>query len=197
MATCVSKKAASVLAGFMDLSRYSVSHFDRGASRLKEMLWQCFSLVFFRTPCPLPSALRVTLLRAFGARIGNSVVIRAGVNITFPWRFEAGDHVWIGEDVTILTLARVTIGSHVCVSQKAYLCTGSHDFRSETFELQTRPVTVGDRVWIAAQTFIAPGVRIGEGSMVCAGAVVIENVPERSIVRGNPATVFRRLGAMS
>jgi putative colanic acid biosynthesis acetyltransferase WcaF len=178
----------------MDLSRYSAAHFDRGASRMKEALWQVVSFFFFRMPWPLPSALRVALLRAFGARIGDSVIIRAGVNITFPWRVEVGNHVWFGEDVTVLSLARVTIGSHVCLSQKAYLCTGSHDFRKETFDLQTRPITVGDRAWIAAQTFVAPGVNIGQGSMICAGAVVIEDVPERTIVRGNPATVFRKLG---
>ena len=181
----------------MDLSRYSVAHFDRGASRLREMLWQVVSFPFFRLPCPLPSAVRVALLRAFGARIGNYAVVRAGVNITFPWRLEMGDHVWIGEEVTILSLARVTLGSHVCISQKAFLCTGSHDFSKETFDLQTRPITVGDHVWIAAQTFVAPGVKIGQGSMICAGSVVIESVPQRSIIRGNPATVVQILDTTS
>ncbi len=181
----------------MDLSRYSVAEFDRGASRTKEALWQVVSFFFFRLPCPLPSALRVALLRAFGARIGDAVVVRAGVNILFPWRLEAGNHVWFGEDVTILSLAPIVIGSHVCISQKAFLCTGSHDFRKETFDLQTRPITVGDQVWIAAQTFIAPGVSIGRGSMICAGSVVIEDISPCSIVRGNPATFLRNPGSES
>ena len=181
----------------MDLSRYSAAHFDRGASRIREALWQVVSFSFFRLPCPLPSAFRVALLRAFGARIGDYAVVRAGVNITFPWRLEMGDHVWIGEEVTILSLARVKLGSHVCISQKAFLCTGSHDFRKETFDLQTRPITVGDHVWIAAQTFIAPGVKIGEGCLICAGSVVTKDVPQRSIIRGNPASVVRTLGMTS
>lgn len=181
----------------MDLNRYSATHFDRGASRFTEALWQIVSFFFFRFPCPLPSAFRVVILRAFGARIGNSVVIRAGANISFPWRLEMGDHVWVGEEVTILSLAPVAIGSHVCISQRAFLCTGSHDFSKETFDLQTRPITVGDHVWIAAQTFIAPGVNIGEGSMICAGSVVMEDVPRRSIVRGNPAIVFKKTGVTS
>ena len=179
----------------MDLSNYSVAHFDRGAPRWKEALWQGVSLVFFRAPIPLPSILRVALLRAFGAEVGSGVVIRAGVNISFPWRLTVGNHVWFGEEVTILSLARVTIGSNVCVSQQAFLCTGSHDFSSETFDLQTRPIGVGDRVWIAARVFVAPGVEIGAGSMLCAGCVALEDVPERAIMRGNPATLLRYLGA--
>lgn len=180
----------------MDLSKYSVAHFDRGASRWKETLWQAASLLFFRSPVPLPSALRVALLRVFGARIGKNAVIRAGVNITFPWRLTVGDHVWLGEDVTILSLAPVELGSNVCLSQQAYLCTGSHDFQSETFDLQTRPIRVGDGVWIAARVFVAPGVAVGKGSMLCAGCVVLDDVPERAIMRGNPATLLRRLGEM-
>ena len=178
----------------MDLSKYTVAHFDRGAPRWTETLWQAASLVLFRGPIPLPSVLRVALLRAFGAEIGRGVVIRAGVNITFPWRLTVGDHVWFGENVTILSLAPVRIGSNVCLSQQAFLCTGSHDFRSETFDLQTRPIRIGDGVWIAARAFVAPGVEVGQGSMLCAGCVVLKDVPERAIMRGNPATMLRRMG---
>jgi len=148
--------------------------------------------LFFLNPAPWPSALRVALLRVFGARIGERVVVRAHVNITFPWRFQAGDDVWLGEEVLILSLAPVVIESNVCVSQRAFLCTGSHDFRAEDFDLITKPITVRAGSWIAAQAFIAPGVEIGEGSMVAAGSIVSENVPPRSLVRGNPASVAKR-----
>src|SRR5947207_3559368 len=126
-------------------------------------------------------------LRSFGEKIGKGVVIRANVNISFPWRLTIGDHVWIGEDVGILSLAPVTIGSNVCISQRAYLCTGSHDFRREDFKLKTAPVTVGDGTWIAALSFIAPGVKIGGSAVVSAGSVVLNNVLAGSFVRGNPA----------
>jgi putative colanic acid biosynthesis acetyltransferase WcaF len=171
----------------MDLSQYSVAHFDRGASRLKEAAWLAVKSVFFQTVWPWPSALRVFFLRAFGAKIGSGVVIRSRVNITFPWRLSVGDHVWIGEEVLILSLAPVSIGSNVCISQRAFLCTGTHDFHSETFDLKTKPVTLRDGCWIAAQAFVAPGVEVGAGSVVSAGSVVLENVPPRSVVRGNPA----------
>ena len=121
---------------------------------------------------PLPSKLRVFLLRCFGAKIGTGVVIRSGVNVTFPWRLTVGDHCWIGEDVTILSLAEVAIGDHCCLSQRAFLCTGSHDFRKESFDLITKPITVGAHSWIAAGAFLSPGVSVPEGTMVKAYEVV-------------------------
>ena len=177
----------------MELKGYTVGDFDRGASRVKEILWIAVRCVFFQTVLPWPSALRVMFLRWFGARVGVGVVIRANVNVTFPWRMTIGDHVWLGEEVLILSLAPVTIESNVCISQRAFLCTGSHDFRSPGFNLVTKPITVRTGSWIAAQAFIGPGVEIGAGSMVAAGGVVTENVPPRVIVRGNPAQVVKQL----
>jgi len=177
----------------MQLKGYTVGDFDRGAPRWKEALWVLVKCAFFLNPLPWPSALRVAWLRLFGARIGSRVVIRANVNVTYPWRLTAGDDVWLGEEVLILSLAPVFIESSVCISQRAFLCTGSHDFRSEKFDLVTKPITVRGGSWVGAQAFIAPGVELGAGSMACAGSVVMENVPPSSIVRGNPAQIVKRL----
>jgi putative colanic acid biosynthesis acetyltransferase WcaF len=176
----------------MDLSVYDNSDFDRGAPRWKEAAWMLVRCLFFQNAFPWPSELRVELLRLFGAKIGNGVVIRANVNISFPWRLTIGDHVWIGEDVGILSLAQLTIGSNVCISQRAYLCTGSHDFRRNDFKLMVAPITVENETWIAATAFIGPGVTIGKGSVIGAGAVVFDDVPPNSFVRGNPATIQAR-----
>jgi putative colanic acid biosynthesis acetyltransferase WcaF len=173
----------------MRLDLYDNSDFDRGATKLKEALWVICKCLFFLNPFPWPSFLRVGLLRLFGARLGHGVVIRSGVNITFPWRFSAGDHVWIGEEVHILSLAPVILGSHVCISQRAFLCTGSHDWKAVTFDLKTFPITVEDHVWISAHAFLGPNTHIGSRSVIGAGAVVLSNVPANSLVRGNPATV--------
>jgi len=177
----------------MDLSIYDNSDFDRGVSRLKEAAWVIVRWIFFQTSFPWPSQLRVALLRLFGATIGRGVVIRANVNISFPWRLTIGDHVWIGEDVGILTLAPVTIESNVCISQRTYLCTGSHDFRREDFKLQVAPITVREGSWIAAASFIAPGIEIGSGAIVSAGSVVFASVAPKTFVRGNPATVISEI----
>jgi len=173
----------------MRLDLYDNSDFDRGAGRFKEGLWMLCKCLFFLNPFPWPSALRNFLLRSFGARIGRKVIIRSGVNITFPWRFVAGDHVWIGESVLILSLAPVTLGSHVCLSQRVFLCTGSHVWQSETFDLLTQPITLEDEVWIAAQAFIGPGTTVGQGSVVGAGTVLLKSIPTNSVAKGNPAQV--------
>lgn len=178
----------------MKLEGYTTGDFERGTPAWKEALWVAVKSVFFLNPLPWPSELRVALLRAFGARIGVGVVIRANVNITFPWRLEVGDHVWFGEEVLVLSLAPVRIGSDVCLSQRAFICTGSHRFETPGFDLVTRPVTIHDRSWIAAQVFIAPGVEIGPDSMVAAGSVVTQSVPPGVAVQGNPAAMVRRVG---
>ncbi|HEY0257970.1 MAG TPA: WcaF family extracellular polysaccharide biosynthesis acetyltransferase [Candidatus Methylacidiphilales bacterium] len=179
----------------MRLDLYNNSDFRRGAGTFKEGLWILTKCLFFLPALPWPSGLRVFLLRIFGARLGVGVVIRSGVNISFPWRFEAGNHVWIGEDVTILSLAPVTLGSHVCISQKAFLCTGSHDWKAEAFTLQTRAITIEDQVWIAAQAFVGPGANVGRGSIVAAGTVLMKPIPPDSIAKGNPASVAAKAQA--
>jgi putative colanic acid biosynthesis acetyltransferase WcaF len=177
----------------VNLEVYDNSDFDRGAPRWKEAVWILVRFLFFQNAFPWSSPLRCALLRVFGAKIGRGVVIRANVNISFPWRLTIGDHVWIGEDVGILTLAPVTIESNVCISQRAYLCTGSHNFRREDFKLQVAPIVVRESSWIAAASFIAPGVEIGPGAIVSAGSVVFANVAPKMCVRGNPATVVSEM----
>jgi len=175
----------------MRLKDYDNRDFDRGAPFWKEALWLAVKSIFFLTALPWPSALRVELLRLFGARIGHGVVIRSHVNITFPWRFSVGDDVWIGEETLILSLAPVILESDICISQRAFLCTGSHDFRAPAFNLMTKSITVRRGSWIAAQAFIAPGVEIGPDSAVSAGSVVLTSVPPRTLARGNPAVIVK------
>jgi putative colanic acid biosynthesis acetyltransferase WcaF len=173
----------------MELGKFSNRGYDRGCPAWKERLWFAVKCLFFLTPWPWPSALRVWLLRCFGAKVGKRVVVRSRVNITFPWRLEVGDDVWIGEEVVIVSIAPVFIDSNVCLSQRVFLSAGSHDFRSPSFDLITKPILVARESWIGAQAFIAMGVKIGPGSMVCAGSIVLHDVPPQTKVMGNPATI--------
>ena len=124
----------------MKLREYTTGGFDRGQPGWFEALWVVVKCLFFLNPVPWPSELRVALLRAFGAKIGRGVVIRSQVNVTFPWRLTIGDDVWLGEEVLILSLAPVTLESDICISQRTFLCTGSHQFRGPNFDLVTKPM---------------------------------------------------------
>ena len=160
----------------MRLDRYDNSDFSRGASKIKEVLWWVVRSLIFAPWFPVPSFLKVAALRLFGAKVGRGVVIRSRVNITFPWELTIGDHVWIGDEVLILSLAQVTIASHVCISQRAFLCTGSHRFRSDNFDLVTKPISIGEGCWIAANVFVVPGVTLAPGTLCKAGDVVTRSV---------------------
>jgi T5SS/PEP-CTERM-associated repeat protein len=100
----------------------------------------------------------------------------------------SGDHVWIGDEVMILSLAPVAIASNVCISQRAFLCTGSHRFHRETFDLVTKAIVIEEGCWVAANVFIAPGVTLGSGTRCAAGAVVLESAGPNQVLMGNPAT---------
>jgi putative colanic acid biosynthesis acetyltransferase WcaF len=93
-----------------------------------------FSLILFRTSPQFLYGWRNFLLRLFGAKIGKKVIIRPSVKITYPWKLSIGDYSWIGDDVDLYTLGEIDIGNHVVISQRSYLCTGSHDYFKQIFQ---------------------------------------------------------------
>lgn len=168
----------------IDLSKFNNATYSRGVARWREALWWFCRSLCFAPWFPVPSPVKVAVLRCFGAKVGRGVVIRSKVNITMPWRVEIGDHVWIGDEVLILSLDAVKIGSHVCISQRAFLCTGNHDFKKETFDLITRPIVIGSSCWVGAQAFIGPGVTLQPGTRCSAGTVVVKSVKAGDTVVG-------------
>ena len=175
----------------VDLSSYSATHFDRGASKARELIWLFVSLVLFRL-CPLSlSPLKRTVLRLFGARVGIGVTIKPQVKITFPWKLEIGDHVWLGEECWLLNLERITIGNNVCISQRAFLCTGSHNHKLPTFDLIVKPIIVEDGAWIGAGAWVGPGVTVGNHAVLAAGSIATKDLEPHGIYRGNPAVFLR------
>lgn len=170
----------------MRLDSFDNRGFDRGASKVKEMLWLLCGWLLGSSWLP-GAGWRASLIRLFGARIGQGVVFKPGVRVKFPWRLTVGDHCWIGEDVWIDNLAEVTFGDHVCASQGAYFCTGSHDWSKQSFDLIVKPINVGSHAWIAAKCVVAPGVRIGEGAVLGLGCVATNALEPWTIYAGNPA----------
>lgn len=159
------------------LAQFSGVGYSKGRPAIVQAMWVITSsLLVQRIWCT--SKMRVAILRRFGADIGDRVLIREGVRIHWPWKLEIGNDVWIGVDVWLLNLEKITVGSNVCISQSAFLCTGSHDASSLSFEFDNAPIEVRDGSWIAAQATILRGVTIGEDALVGAKALVTSDVPD-------------------
>lgn len=175
----------------VDLGRYQVTGYSTGSGPVRRGLWYIVNAIIFMNPLfPFYTPKR-WLLRAFGARIGNGVIIKPRVNIKYPWRLHIGDNSWIGEGVWIDNLADICIGRDVCVSQDAYLLTGNHDYKSTSFTLITTPIEIQDGAWVGARTTICPGVTVGRNAVVAVGGVLTKNAEHNGIYAGNPACRLR------
>ena len=176
----------------MDLSTFFTGDFNRGASRFKELCWLVVSQLLFQL-CPLKlSALKAAVLRWFGASVGRGVVIKPNVKITFPWKLTLGDNVWLGEECWLLNLAPITFEDNVCISQRAFLCTGNHNYKSPAFDLITKPIRVGRGAWIGASAFVGPGVSVGSHAVLAAGSVATKDLEPYGIYQGNPAVLVKK-----
>jgi putative colanic acid biosynthesis acetyltransferase WcaF len=175
------------------LAGFTGTGYDKGRGVLWQAAWQLASAALVE-PWFTPSRVRVSVLRAFGATIGRRVNLRSGVRVHWPWKLTVGDDTWIGERVWILNLEPVRIGSDVCVSQGVFLCTGSHDRRSRTFEFDNAPITIDDGAWVAARATVLRGVRIGRDAVVGATALVTRDVAADEIVVA-PAAQSRSISA--
>ncbi len=164
------------------LAAFTGAGYDKGRSWLVQALWFSLqNLVFVKWW--FPRRLRPSLLRWFGANVGQQVFIRHNVRIHWPWKLTLGDNVWLGEDVWLLNLEPIVIASDVCVSQGAFLCTGSHDIKSPTFEYDNAPIVLEKQVWIAARATILRGVTVRSGSVVAAGVTVSHDVEANVLMR--------------
>jgi putative colanic acid biosynthesis acetyltransferase WcaF len=129
------------------------------------------------------------LLRLFGARIGKNAIIRPSVRTPYPWKLTIGAYCHIGGEVQLYTYGEIEIGDCAVVSQRSYLCTGTHDYTSPAFDLLARKIVIESEAWLAADVFVAPGVTIGYGAVIGARSSVFRDVPPGVIAVGTPARV--------
>ncbi|MEL6320741.1 MAG: hormogonium polysaccharide biosynthesis acetyltransferase HpsU [Cyanobacteria bacterium J06626_14] len=171
---------------WVDLRQYDQAGFQRGRSTVVVMLWWLLQAIIFPMTLHNANSIRVALLRLFGAKIGCSVLIRPTARFTYPWKVEIGDYSWIGDDVVFYSLEQIRIGAHCVVSQKSYLCTGSHDIHDVAFRLQVDPIRIGNGAWVATDCFVAPGVTIGANAVIGARSSVFADMPADHVCFGSP-----------
>jgi putative colanic acid biosynthesis acetyltransferase WcaF len=174
-----------------DLKSFKLPKEFRGRPAWFVQLWWLVQATLFRWSPQVAYSWRRWLLRLFGARIGEGVLIRATVEITYPWKLAVGDWSWIGDSVTLYTLGDIVIGDNVVVSQYSYICSASHDYSAPTFDIFAKPVHIESEVWIATDVFVSPGVRIGRGAVVGVRSLVLSDLPEMMVCVGQPAKAVR------
>lgn len=160
------------------------------AEQCRRVAWMAGRLVFQLTPRPC-FALRRFILRCFGATVARGVHCYPSSHIYFPWNLTIAEDSSIGEDALIYNLGPVTIGARSTISQRAHLCAGTHDYRDPAMPLLKPPIRVGDSVWICADSFVGPGVSIGDGAVAGARSVVLRDVAPWTVVAGNPARFIK------
>ena len=161
-------------------------------NRLVRFCWNIVYTFLFRYSPVTFHAWRSLLLRMFGAKVGKGVHVYPGVKIWAPWNLEIKDYAGIAGGVILYSQGFISIGRKTVISQNAHLCAGTHDYTKEGFPLITKPIHIGDHVWIAADAFVHPGVNIGNGSVVGARSVVTQSLPEWQICTGHPCVPVKR-----
>lgn len=172
---------------YQNLSSFTVPRDFRGRSKLVVQLWWLIQDTLFAWSPQAFFGWRRLLLRMFGAKIGKGVSIRPSVTITYPWKVSVGDHSWIGDDTVLYSLGEINIGSNVAIAHKVYLNTGAHDYRTQSFDICSHPITIEDECWITNDVFIAPGVTVGKGTVVGARSTVLKSLPPGKVCVGYPA----------
>ena len=174
----------------LKLSNYSNKHSVR--NKLARFLW---SVTWFCLAKPTPrwafNSWRCFLLRIFGAKVGKGCKIQGGAEIWCPTNLELGDFCWLDTQTKIYSVDKIVIGDNCVVSAGAFLCTASHNIKSKSFDLVTKPIAIKSGSWIASNAIVLPGVTIGEDAVVAAGAVVVKDVNPRTVVGGNPAKCIK------
>jgi len=174
----------------IDLSRAGKGNYVSRRSRLVEAIWFVVEACVINNKLVPSYALRVALLRLFGAKIGTGCRLVHPIRVKAPWNLEVGDHCWFGVDVWIYNQAPIRIGSHVCISQSTFLSAGSHDM-STTMDLRVAPIVIEDGVWITSKCVVQMGVTIGRSAVVTPLSVVHRSLDAEGVYGGNPCRLLR------
>lgn len=160
--------------------------------KIKSRLWAAINGTLFRWTPWFMRRTRVAMLKAFGANIEWDCSISGGAEIVDPWNLTMGHLSSIDKDCCIRCRAQITMGNRACISRGVFLMTGSHDIESPHFNLVTKPIVIGDGVWVATGAKILPGVTLSNMSVVGAGAVVVKSTEANDVVGGNPARFIKK-----
>jgi len=159
------------------------------------------ALISFIPPL-VANRLRTKILRLAGIAIGEATTIGGALSVHGGGRpssrITIGSNCWINDACVLDASAQITIGDRVAFGQGVMILTNTHHLGPSTYRagpLTAVPVVVEHGVWVGARSTILPGVTIGAGAIVAAGALVNRSVPANTLVAGVPARHVRTLEA--
>ncbi len=161
-------------------------------NRVFRSLWNVAWLLFASWTPPFLHPWRRVLLRLFGAKVAPTAGIYGSARIWYPPNFEIGHHAYVGPRVNVYCMAKITFGEYSLASQGAHLCAGTHEIDEFNFQLKTKPIEIGPQAWIAAEAFVGPGVKVGEGAVLGARACAFRDLEPWVVYSGNPAQSLRK-----
>lgn len=139
----------------------------------------------------VPSHLfRLLIYKMAGMKIGKNSRIHMGARFFDPENIKIGEGSIIGDNAFLDGRDKLIIGNHVDIASSVMIYNSEHNINSEDFGAKSGPVEIGDYVFIGPRAIILPGVKIGKGAIVAAGAVVTKDIAQNSIVGGVPAQVI-------
>ena len=155
-------------------------------NKIGRMIWGIVSSTLYRYSPKVFHGWRCFLLRCFGATIGPRAHPCPESRIWAPWNLTMEADSCLADHVDCYCVAPITIGRQATVSQYSYLCAASHDFRDPAMPLVTAPIVVEAYAWVAADVFVGPGVKVGEGAVVGARSTITHDVAAWTVVAGSP-----------
>lgn len=145
--------------------------------------------------------IRGRIYRWAGFDVGDGAFLMGNLRLTsaapdFYGKLSIGEGATLADEITINLDGKVTIGKNAAIAPHVVIYTGSHQIgpgSKRIGDFTSLPVTIEEGAWVRVGAIIVPGVTVGRGSIVAAGAVVLKDVPPNTYVEGNPAQVVRQL----
>lgn len=160
----------------------------KAANRIKWIILDFWLYILNRLAYEMPlHFVRRFFFRISGMKMGRNSFIHMWTRVYNPAGIEIGEGTIIGDHAFLDGRAPLIIGNHVDIASQVLIYNSEHDIHSEGFDPIEEAVEIGDYAFVGARSVILPGVKIGRGAVVAAGAVVTENVGDFEIVGGVPA----------
>ncbi len=188
MSTSEARREHSVhhIAASSEQNPYHRPSFSKG-NRIARLAWRVAYLLLYRTS-PKPAHMwRSMLLRLFGAKIGKGCHFYPGGRVWAPWNLTCEDYCTLADGAEIYNPSPVYLATHCILSQQAYLCGATHDYNHPDFPMISYAMRLGAYSWICARALVAPGVNVGEGSVLALGSVANRDLEPWTVYSGVPA----------